>query len=532
MKLAFSLGLLFTLMMTSAPADDRWWDVIPESKSPFGGGFSGNDDQPTTPEEVKVLKQTTFDEWVQYEDEFVSFEYPKHPLIKFSLKKPGQAIKVEGGVCSMVDNSFTQAYQLKVGEISYALILLNPAKWLDDGICMCGPMVHHAYKLDNGTVTRFSMLPGGAVKKAQVIGGGLRFMAFEWTHLACPRPIYERIVNSMRIKTKEPGGNEALEKELLAHYEGDAKIGLISKGAPAQQLIEVFGEPQNKTHQGVWSWQWIGTNYPMILEAQVIDGKFVSLPNSGIDRDHDNPVRGSISWCAHQLELLSDLDEDDPPSKPMPQQDRDLIAKTLSKTLEKHADTKGYYWQVCVNLAGEARHHQIYQKQWTELILKHGIGTWYELEYLSDLKPEPLKDWLIARLNSQLTSDQAISPHADVQGMVSLLIEINRQAYLTLAPRLWSSNKPKLMATVFEGIRSGVEGISDQQLEAWILSGLQLNPETMGLVIYNAMDTLPQIKVTDPTKLLEAINKLPEGRELSEWQDARTTALKSLQPQP
>jgi hypothetical protein len=40
-------------------------------------------------------------------------------------------------------------------------------------------MVHHVYQVENDCLARFSLLPGGAVKKAQLLGGKLRLMAFE-----------------------------------------------------------------------------------------------------------------------------------------------------------------------------------------------------------------------------------------------------------------------------------------------------------------------------------------------------------------
>ena len=83
---------------------------------------------------IKFLKQEKFEEWVEYEDEFVSFRYPKHPLLKLEVQKGEGGIQVEGGVCTTVDNSFSRAYILKAGNATYQVFLLNPTDWLDDGI--------------------------------------------------------------------------------------------------------------------------------------------------------------------------------------------------------------------------------------------------------------------------------------------------------------------------------------------------------------------------------------------------------------
>jgi hypothetical protein len=531
-------AILFTITVflshsSNLLAKDRWWDVIPAQDSMFGGGFVDQEDGAIDPEMAEALKQKTFSEWVQYEDEFVSFEYPKHPLIQFELKKPGQAIKVEGGVCSMVDNSFTQAYQLKVGKTSYALILLNPAKWLDDGVCMCGPMVYHAYQLEQGTVKRFSMLPGGAVKKAQVVGGGLRFMAFEWTHLACPREVYERVVSSMKIKTSEPGGNEALKKKLLAHYGADAKIGLIPKGSPVQDLIDAFGAPNHKSDQGIWSWQWISTNYPMMLEAQIADGKLIQLPSCGIERDTDNPVRGSLAWCAHQLELVNDRDDDD--SISMPQEDQDLIATIITRSLKKHAEKRGYYWQATVNMANSAYQNQIQRKEWAQIIMKHGTAAWFELDYLHDTKTKDLDVWIEQQLQRLIGAKQAapyqvgIDGGTNIDGIVNLLQEINDVSYGKIAPKLWASGQPALMASVFQGVIAGSESLTEAQVEKWVLEALQQKDlSSMKILIYQAMDIIPQLDFTDPSPYLKLVKRLPEGKKKSDWSQVRSAAIQHL----
>ena len=287
-------AMLAVVSLTAAThAAAPWWQVLgPVQRSEYGGGHV-DDGGALTPEQKEALKATSFPEWEVYEDEWVKLRYPKHPEVKFRVSKGGDGLKVEGGVVTTVDNSFQQAYVLEVGKSTYGVFLLQPAKWLDDGICLCGPMVHHAYSTRDGCLARYSLLPGGAVKKAQVLGGGIRLMAFEWTHLACPREIYEQLVDGMTVKVRHPWGEDRLREKVVKDYGFGGKAGWLHPGQSATELVALMGEP--KTREGTrWTWQERWGDYLAEAKAEVRDGTFVRLEDSV---DHvGGPLEGSLEW--------------------------------------------------------------------------------------------------------------------------------------------------------------------------------------------------------------------------------------------
>ena len=190
--------LLFASALQQAAPAEEWWRINGEPRNAdfIHGKFLG--DKSNASDELKsFLRQKEFEEWETYEDEWVKLRYPKHDLLKFVRNDQGDQIRVNGSVVTTVHNRFRYAYCLTAGEAVYGVFLLQVVDWMDDGGCFCGPIVHHIYNIENKCLVRFSLLPGGAVKKAQVLGEQLRLMSFEWTHLQCPRPVYETMVESM-----------------------------------------------------------------------------------------------------------------------------------------------------------------------------------------------------------------------------------------------------------------------------------------------------------------------------------------------
>lgn len=525
-------------------AEDRWWDVIPANeKSPFRGG-NRNDTDKLSPEVVAVLQQEKFKEWVKYEDEFVSFEYPKNELIKFEVKKPQQGIKVEGGVCTSVDNSFTQAYILKVGELTYGVMLLNPAQWLDDGICLCGPMVHHAYQIKNSTVKRFSMLPSGAVKKAQVVGGGLRFMAFEWTHLACPRTVYERMVNSMRLKTKEKGGDVTLKKKLITMYGADGKIGMTAKGTSVSELVKKFGEPLTKSKDNLWTWKWVGEDYPMTLNATVIDGKLVNLPDSGILRDRKNPVYGSKAWCEWVIENLSNIETrnyslsegsvsvgelQEKEKFVFEDKDKKVLSRKITELLRLNiGKTEGQYggkWFDATYLAKVAAENGMSDEKWTELIRQHAVGNWAEIDYMKQVDDPDLGTWSLEILEKiQLGKIKGIRDESVIE-LAEILGEANPEGWKLLAPELWNSDNLQLKAAAL--VNSTM--VDRKIIEPWILEVVEHeNAISFKNLLCLAVKAINSQEWEESARLQKAIEQLPADGVNFEWEEIRESAIEAL----
>ena len=534
------IALLVLLTNVAMYADDsRWWDVCNPGGGKFGGGHVPEE---ANDEEVKVLKLLKFKKWKKYEDEFVSFEYPEHVLVKLKVNKAEKPFKVEGGVCSTVDNSYKQAYILSVGKATYGVFLLTPAKRLDDGICFCGPMVHHAYKLNQGTLTRFSMLPGGAVKKAQVIGGGLRFMAFEWTHLACQKSIYERMVASMRLKTREPGGNKTLRKHLIEHYGDDGRLGLITRNTSAAILVKAFGKPVKKIKDGVWSWQWKGEEYPTSLVAKIKDGMVLYYPENGISREWHKPYSGTLPWCEKLVERLpnpkngdtddtlsigEDEDEELEAATPPTSAEKKLFIQTMSKFLQQEAGKSSNKWAEALRIADDAAKLNLTDVSWVKLVLEHGTGTWNETSFIESSAPKQSLPWAIKHLSAQsdaLPSTSKLS-NDDLESLTNIFDETSAVAWTEMTVLLWAAKESRVRRLVFEHISIQDALTVENRIHEALSKGMA---HDQGQLIYYAMQAIPETKIQKKETLVAALQKIPEGRENSQWRETRAKALKYL----
>jgi len=531
------------LTLASSQAEEsRWWDVCKPSGNKFSGGRVP---EKATAAEAKIIKHVKFEKWKTYEDEFIRFDYPAHELIKLEVKKSLEPFKVEGGVCSTVDNSYQQAYILRVGAATYGVFLLSPAKWLDDGTCFCGPMVHHTYKLDRGTLTRFSMLPGGAVKKAQVVGGGLRFMAFEWTHLACQRPVYERMVASMRLKTRDPGGNDALKKQLIENYGDDGKLGLISRGSTVNELVKNFGEAEKKTDTGLWHWQWKGAEYPMSLVAKIEDGRVVYFPKDGIVRDYAKPYPGTLPWCEQIVKRLPrpkdedgvihiepDDDSEKPKRGPVTEEEKKQVIESLGKVLLQWKSSQNNApWISALNIASDATESGLTDPAWLKLVADKGSGLWQETHFIRTTAPQAVTAWASKHLSRQASNEgdaQELSED-DLKSLTEVFTESTAEQWQNIAATLWTAKKSSIKRLAFQNLAFQNSLTVEKRVFEALAKGIKHDE---GELVYSAMITIPEITIQQPEKLAKSLRKIPEGGEDSNWREIRTDALQHVSQKP
>ena len=76
---------------------------------------------------------------MRYEDEFVSFAYPKDARVSLEMKLPGDPIPIYGSPVSSSENDFFRCYRLTFNGTTYCLLLSDRTNDFDDGVCFCVP---------------------------------------------------------------------------------------------------------------------------------------------------------------------------------------------------------------------------------------------------------------------------------------------------------------------------------------------------------------------------------------------------------
>lgn len=522
-------------------AAESWWRVLGKvEEGVFAGG--GHDDEGEKPDPAlkEFLATEQFDQWETFEDEAVKLVYPKHPLLKLEVNGGKEGIKVEGGVCTTVDNSFQRAYVLKAGKATYGVFLLTKASWLDDGICMCGPMVHHVYRVEDGCLARFSLLPGGAVKKAQLLGDKVRLMAFEWTHLACKRPIYEEMVERMTLKVPSLWSGDRLRDEVIRRYGMEGRAGWLTPGITIAKADEIMAKP-SKESGAIRSWSDLQENYPAKLEAAFENGMLVKLNNDGVGRTGEEAVKGTLDWAEDRLELLTrgprdadPLKQDTTPPKPTPEQ----LSEVVDAVVSLSAKTPESDWWRCVSLMADlSKDHAIRDARFTQAILTRGKGSGNELETLKTLGSAALDEWVVGRLQamqleapskSDKTSpyDDPVSSRADDAGeLIGYLAEKNHPQAAALAQTLFRTGEP---AWVMAAVQC-VDHVKPELAQEIIRESMkQAIAKQSGQLLEEIFDQFESLDLPNPAEILALIDQLPKGEEDGNWEKIKATAREEL----
>ena len=261
-------------------------------------------------------------------------------------------------------------------------------------------MVHHVYRETKGCLVRFSLLPSGAVKKAQVLGGKLRLMAFEWTHLACPQSVYERMVESMRVKLPMAIDEEEMRLKIIGKYGGWGKSGWVNRGDSVESLVKIYGQPQEE-NQTQMKWVMREGDYMYHLVAVIKDGKFLYFLGDGLE-SAGAAIEDTVSWVEEQLE--GDDDGNDDPfgdggdggkenhqaeAKPL---DRNRMMKVMVQSASDASMSRSQY-QKWLDVASSLIDKEFEKKPLVDVFVKAPRGEWYEVDFLEHLSAGQKKKW-------------------------------------------------------------------------------------------------------------------------------------------
>lgn len=544
----FLMMLLFAAALRQDSPAEEWWRINGE---PRNGEFVSrkilNEKSNASAELKRFLQQTEFEDWVTYEDDWVKLRYPKHQLLTFERKDQGDQIRVNGSVLTTVDNRFRHAYCLTAGEAIYGVFLLQVVDWLDDGGCFCGPMVHHVYNIENECLVRFSLLPGGAVKKAQVLGEQLRLMSFEWTHLQCPRTVYETMVESMELKIPMELTTSQIMAEVDRRYGIEGRTGLVQRGMPIAEAIEFMGKPVEQTETRV-TWHGRRGDYRVKAVLKIKDQKVDQLMDESVVRISDEPIEGTLSWAKLRIPDPNEfLGEEIGPDK-VPEISEEVKAKAVEICLSSIQGERA--WEAHEILQLLAEEYDFCSSKVVDF-LKHGDRAFDSLEFdtfdLYRQKKAMTDESVEAYLRQLLDRLAAIDPYSievsvDSWGSPSdACHRVFLRAYhlqRTLVPEA----AKKTLARFADGVQLGyrvpilndlLDDFSPEQQFKVLLSSIVIGAENEDLdLLKAALEGVAGRSWSDPAEqnqLKEAIGKMKHLPDTRRWRGRRVDALKAIE---
>lgn len=535
-KLKNYLALLLITSLTTSAAE-QWWKVngVPEI-----GNFRGGQVPDDAPDDMKAfLKKDTFAEWETYEDELVKIQYPKHPLLKLEVKKNNANIKVEGGVCSTVDNSFQNAYYLTAGDATYGVFLVQAADWLDDGICLCGPMVHHVYNIEEGCLVRFSLLPGGAVKKAQMVGDKLRLMSFEWTHLACPKNIYEEMVERMQLKVKSKFSSEELKDKLSKQYGFSGKAGLIQSSMKVDEAIKIMGKPAEQNDSEI-EWHGISGDYRTMVTVIVKDGSITEIKDSSTRRITGKAMKGTLSWATEQI---SDENGNIEEGHKIEESTKKQVFEIALEVLESDKDRA---WRAMSIIESLAESYAFTDPRIVEMLTTKKLALDYSSFSLLDIymsagkiTTEQKSAWIYDALKDMkdldvysLEGSGFALPFETAQEFFTELIDealqLNQVKAKLMVDDFLKQKNPSWVVPLLENSKDILteQQKSDLVLDALVTGQNLKNGHLVNVGIKKAIEIKPNAETK--VKILKALKNLPKGEDESNWNKTLNTAIEHL----
>jgi hypothetical protein len=509
---------LGTLVCGSVLAATPWWQPLgPVTEGEYRGGHYPVS---LTAEQKSVARATDFPEWETYEDEFVRFSYPKHPAIKLEVTSEGQATMTRSLNGANWDESFRKSYNLTVGGERYGWFRLEPAHGFWTGICFCGPISHRVYDVREGCLVQYSLLPGGAIKRAELLGDGLRLSALEWTHLSCSREIYEKMAESLILKL--PTGDSPAKLREFTFREGGlgGKIAWLRPGQPRAEVTELLGEPQSRAGK---RWKWLKKSSGALHEIEIEfmeSGKLLRLARK---ETTPLPPEETLDWVNQRLEAK-------PGSEGASVSPAQLASALLA--IAKQEDRSRYdevFWLFA--FADLVEKHQHRDPLLLEEMLRHSEGRSTELRLLKLHQYPDTRSWVIARLEN-LPKRSVEPPHgwilsSDAEALLEYAFESApgeaHRAVATLLARReqhWASGvyKVKQHLGPAESRQLALQLLDFSVQEPYLAEG------AFQLVLSNRFD--------DPAAVKAAIEKLPPDDPNSERGKARQTALDHLNRTP
>jgi hypothetical protein len=354
--------------------------LLPQHKSYYGSpGTDYLEEQigrELTDSEKKLFNRTADGKWRTFSDNLIEFELPEDPLLKVEAFTPSEQpeLEVVGGVASMADNTFQRVYRIMLtNEIPYLLVLVRTASWFDEGICLCGPIHLKTFALADGNLIEFSQLPGGNIKKVQVINDTHRAILFEWTHSAITQDAYRRIGASIRLK---PASKRTEEDwiDFSGKKRGfEAGLGWLRIGTPVSKIRELLGPPTKiDDKQLVYVKDEIeedGSGWRTRVYLPVKDGKLQRFEEKWMSQDELKPIHGSQAWIRDTLNRWSEeqdeLEEGKHPK--LPREDVDLILNTFHK---EASYATGWDWSFWCRVIGDLMYLGIQDRKAVDMIVK------------------------------------------------------------------------------------------------------------------------------------------------------------------
>jgi len=180
---------------------------------------------------------------------------------------------------------------------------------------------------------------------------------------------------------------------------------------------------------------------------------------------------------------------------------------------------------------------------WDDLVIRHGLGEFSEIQILKTLKSAKLEQWLVHLLEKGIQSSQPaeLNQYTDYASITETLAELHPATFVKMAPKLWNTGNSKLQCAVFRaggpiddlgiiGESSRKALIDPKQREQWVFEALDTDAkENDSPLVSLVVSAIPQMTITKRKKLLTIIRQLEKYSHSLDWDRDKKAAIQSLE---
>lgn len=278
----------------------------PDDESPLGSFVFEETGIKKDSELGKFLQIKKITKWQVFEDERVRFAYPDHPgiVVKAADKRAPLGTHVYGGPVGSVGRKSSRYYTIGNDKVTWAVLMLQDEAWFDEGICMCGAVALRVYVPDQGCLRAYDLLEDGRLKKAQVLGEGVRLQVFEWTHLPMSQDSYLRLTESVALKNAGTKTADQWSAAFDQRASARDRMGWLAPGMTEAEVTALLGQPDERK-RGTLIFKETDEDKEWLTTTRIAlpGGRFKSLaPRWRVSKEIP-PDPGTLRWA---LKLVRD----------------------------------------------------------------------------------------------------------------------------------------------------------------------------------------------------------------------------------
>jgi len=160
------------------------------------------------------------------------------------------------------------------------------------------------YVPDQGSLRAYDLLEDGQLKKAQVLGDGVRLQVLEWTHLPMSQDSYLRLTESMALKNAGAKSDAEWHTAFQQRARPRDRMGWLAPGMTEAEVTALLGQPDEREKNTIIfketdeEKEWLTTT-----RITLPGGKFHSLTHCWRKSEEIPPDPGTLRWA---LKLVRD----------------------------------------------------------------------------------------------------------------------------------------------------------------------------------------------------------------------------------